>query len=80
MQEKPKTHSTGLQKSNNQQVVENTQLDSLSKNIVKHLLNCMEEITDTRVTPANVNAACNCAKQIHNLMKLKFDMSKRGLT
>lgn len=31
----------------------------------------------TQRTPEMVNAACNCAKQIHSLLRLKFDVMKK---
>lgn len=47
-----------------------------SKTVVKQLIGLMEEVTKKEVTPNAVNAACNCAKQIKDLLRLEFEMLK----
>lgn len=51
---------------------------SLSKDLASQLLGLMKRVTDTEVTPSTVNAACNCASEIHKILKLNFLMKKEG--
>lgn len=45
---------------------------SLSMNVAEHLLFLMKNVTENNVTPQTVNAACNCATQMINLMKINL--------
>lgn len=45
---------------------------SLSMNVAEHLLKLMKDVTKENVTPQTVNAACNCASQMVNLMKINL--------
>lgn len=62
-----------LQKPEGQETSQN-----LSKNLSLQLLAMMKDVTRDEVTPSTVNAACNCATQIHKLLKLNFEMKKEG--
>lgn len=52
---------------------------SLSKDLATQLLGLMKRVTDKEVTAQTVNAACNCASEIHKILKLNFEMKKNGL-
>lgn len=45
---------------------------SLSMNVAEHLLKLMKDVTSENVNPSTVNAACNCASQMINLMKINL--------
>lgn len=51
----------------------------LSRDLATQLLGLMKKVTETEVTPATVNAACNCASEIHKILNLNFQMKKSGL-
>jgi hypothetical protein len=40
------------------------------------LLKCMKEVTAKRVNPKTVSAACQCASELHKLMKLNLEISR----
>lgn len=48
----------------------------LSRSMAEHLLTLMKESTAADKSPNAVNAACNCAKQIREILKLEFDVKK----
>lgn len=52
----------------------NGESKSLSTNVAEHLLHLMQEVTKENVSPQTVNAACNCATQMINLMKLNMKL------
>lgn len=52
---------------------------NLNRDLAGQLLDLMTRVTKDDVTPDTVNAACNCAAQIHKILKLNFDMQKEGL-
>lgn len=52
---------------------------SFSKDLATQLLNLMTKVTKDEVTPDTVNAACNCASEIHKILRLNFAMKKEGL-
>lgn len=54
-------------------------LKNLSKNIAEHLIGCMEKMNDEDLTPVRVNAICNCASQLHKVMRLNVDMYRMGI-
>lgn len=51
---------------------------SLSKDLATQLLSLMTKVTKDEVTPDTVNAACNCASEIHKILRLNFAMKKEG--
>jgi hypothetical protein len=53
--------------------------ESLSKDLALQLLGLMKKVTAKKVTSQTVNAACNCASEIHKILKLNFEMKRRGL-
>lgn len=59
--------SLGLQEKSKEASVQST---NLSMNVAQHLLLLMKEVTKQKVDPQTVNAACNCASQIINLIKV----------
>lgn len=50
------------------------QSKSLSTNVAEHLLHLMIQVTEGNVNPNTVNAACNCATQMINLMKINIKL------
>ena len=52
---------------------------SLSKDLALQLLGLMKKVTEKKVSSQTVNAACNCASEIHKILKLNFEMRRRGL-
>lgn len=57
---------------------ENMTSAGLSKNVSLELLDLMKRVNEDSVTPESVNAACNCASQIHKILRLNFDLQKSG--
>lgn len=60
-----------LQTVKNQETSEN-----LSKSVATRLLDLMNDVNKDDVTPESVNAACNCAAQIHKILRLNFDIKR----
>ncbi len=52
---------------------------NLSTSIAEHLLSLMKDVTKEEVSPRTVEAACKCAQQMYNIMKLNVEMKKIGL-
>jgi hypothetical protein len=52
---------------------------SLSRDLAMQLLTLMKRVTASDVTPSTVNAACNCASEIHKILRLNHEMKKYGL-
>ena len=50
---------------------------NLSMSIAEHLLELMKGVTKEKVNPRTVNAACQCASELHKLMKLNLEI-RRG--
>lgn len=50
---------------------------NLSMSIAEHLLDLMKSVTKEKVNPRTVNAACQCASELHKLMKLNLEI-RRG--
>ncbi len=46
---------------------------NLSTTVATQLLDLMQQVTKTEVTPETVNAACNCAKEIHKIIRLSLE-------
>lgn len=43
---------------------------NLSTSVAEHLLNAMKQVTKDTITPQTVHAACMCAKEIREIIKL----------
>ena len=52
-------------------------LGPLSKDLAKHLLELSKKVTSEEVTPQTVNAACQCASELHKIMRLNWEMRSR---
>lgn len=48
----------------------------LSKNLAMQLMGLISKVNEKEVSPDSVNASCNAAKQIYNLVKLNFEIKK----
>lgn len=49
---------------------------SLSKDMATQLVKMMKQATENDSSANAINAACNCAKQLRELMKLQFEIKK----
>ena len=47
---------------------------NLSVCVSSHLLNLMKEVTKNEITPATINAACNCAQVIYKFVSLNVNL------
>lgn len=61
------------------QSAENYQLKNLSRDVAEHLVVCTKEVTKTEKSAKSVAAACQCASELHKIMKLNVDMYKMGM-
>lgn len=52
--------------------------ENLSKDLALELMSLIKKVNAKEVTPGTVNAACNCASQIHKILKLNLEMKKEG--
>lgn len=52
---------------------EKSPLSTLSSSVATQLLGLMKDVTKDDKSPAAVNAACNCAKQLHQMLRLEFE-------
>jgi len=52
---------------------------NLNLDLSKRLLNLFDSVTQGPMDIAKVSAACNCASEIHKLLRLNFDMKRHGL-
>ena len=50
-----------------------------TKSIVKTLENLMNKVTEEKCTPDTVNAACNCATKITDILRLHLEVHKLSL-
>jgi hypothetical protein len=50
--------------------------ENLLRGVTLNLYGVMRQVTQQNVTSETVNAACNCAKQIHKLLELNYKISK----
>lgn len=71
--------ATDLSSSLAKSSAESDQSKSLSTNVAEHLLHLMLESTKTEVSPKTVHAACACATQIIQLMKVNIEMKRAGM-
>lgn len=52
--------------------------ESLPKNVSLQLLDLMKKVVANDVNPATVKAACQCAREIHNMLKLNLEIIKKS--
>jgi hypothetical protein len=52
---------------------------SLPESVSMQLLGLMKKVVEDGVNPKTVNAACQCASEIHKILRLNFEMQKKGL-
>ena len=64
--------TTEIQKRENQNVSEIFN----SRAVAKTLLNLMDRVTEKECSSDTVNAACNCATQIINLIKVHLEVER----
>lgn len=74
--EEKKSHSASGAQSQNLEKPEIS--TNLSKTLAEELLHLIIKVNEDGVTPESVNASCNAAKQINNILRLNFDMMKDG--
>lgn len=55
---------------------EKSPLASLSTSVVTHLSGLMKDVTKDDKSPMAVHAACNCAKEIREILRLEFEARK----
>lgn len=59
------------------ELVEKTDENTFTtKKVVTTLENLMNRVTATEVTPETVNAACNCADKITDMLKLHLEVER----
>lgn len=75
---KTETRSTGSIDSSPKSGLGDDRQKNLSMSIAEHLLDLMKSVTKDSVSPKTVNAACQCASELHKLMKLNLEMRRRG--
>jgi len=73
------THFTGSKDLSPQSTEARSQSPRLSRDIAMQLFSLMTKVSEKEITPATVRASCECAKELHKLLKLNFDMRKAGL-
>lgn len=69
-------HSVSDQKSPKQDVQVTS--ENLPKTVSMQLYALMTKVVENEVTPSTVNAACNCAAEIHKILKLNLEMKRSG--
>lgn len=47
-----------------------------TRNVVRKLEELMTKVTDADCTPTTVNAACNCADRITDILRLHLDVER----
>lgn len=52
------------------------QQQNLSSTVAGRLLDLMNNVTKDDVNPETVNAACNCAKEIHKIIRLNLELER----
>lgn len=65
-------HYSGLENQYHLAKKEKSHQKSLSVELAEHLLNLSKKVVQDDITPSTVNAACNCATQITNLIKINM--------
>lgn len=51
---------------------------NLPQSVSMQLLGLMKQVVADEVNPKTVNAACQCASEIHKILRLNFEMQKKG--
>lgn len=49
------------------------------RDAAEHLLTWMNRMQDQEISPGNVNAVCNIAQQVANIVKVNIEIKKSGL-
>lgn len=49
------------------------------KDAAEHLLDWMNKMKGQEISPANVNAVCNIAQQVANIVKVNIEIKRSGL-
>lgn len=65
-----------LEKSKNTQVLSDDSEKFNTRSVVKTLENLMIRVTENECTPDTVNAACNCAEKVTDILRLHLDVEK----
>ena len=65
------------QKSQNQE--NNSQSTNLPYTVSMQLVSLMKKVVEEEVNPKTVGAACQCASEIHKILKLNFEMKKYSM-
>lgn len=78
MQQEEKTLSTVLNANSVSLKEENTTLGPLSRNLAEHLLMLAKKVTEGKITSKKVSAACQCASELHKIMRLNWEMKRNG--
>ena len=52
--------------------------ENLTKSVCEQLAVLMVTVTKQEVNPSTVNAACNCASQIHKILLLNEGIKRKG--
>ncbi len=53
--------------------------ESLPQSVSMQLLNLMKTVVKEEVNPSTVKAACQCASEIHKMLKLNLELKRSGL-
>lgn len=52
--------------------------ESLPQSVSMQLLNLMKTVVKEEVNPSTVKAACQCAGEIHKMLKLNMELKRAG--
>lgn len=78
MQKSGDQNSQALDLGNQLQSLDKREISqNLPKNVCLKLYDLMNLITTKEITPDSINSACNCASQIHKIVKLNYEMSRK---
>lgn len=72
------THFSDLEKKSQNQE-KDSQSTSLPYTVSMQLVNLMQKVVEDEVSPKTVGAACQCASEIHKILKLNFEMKKYSM-
>lgn len=62
------------------ELIDNTKQNTFTtKKVVTTLENLMNRVTENEVTPDTVNAACNCADKITDILKLHLEVERLNI-
>lgn len=59
-------------------VEDRSQQTNYLRDAAEHLIGAMHLVRNQEINPANVNAMCNLAKQIANVVKVNLEVKKSG--